>query len=129
METEPGPSSGSIASEVVHDMRRLVDLEVRLAKQEVKELAITNAVAAVCGAVAAILAVIAVLVAIPVLVIVAVPWKWEAALVWVVAYLVLAAGFAIYARSRLALHAPRRTLDSLKENKEWVLRQLRSTGR
>jgi len=110
-------------------MRRLVDLEVRLAKQEVKELAITNAVAAVCGAVAAILAVIAVLVAIPVLVIVAVPWKLEAALVWVVAYLVLAAGFAIYARSRLALHAPRRTLDSLKENKEWVLRQLRSTGR
>ena len=129
METEPGLSSGSIASEVVHDMRRLVDLEVRLAKQEVKELAITNAVAAVCGAVAAILAVIAVLVAIPVLVIVAVPWKLEAALVWVVAYLVLAAGFAIYARSRLALHAPRRTLDSLKENKEWVLRQLRSTGR
>ena len=129
MEAEPGPSSGSIASEVVHDMRRLVDLEVRLAKQEVKELAITNAVAAACGAVSAILAVIAVLVAIPVLVIVAVPWKWEAAVAWVVAYLVLAAGFAIYARSRLALHAPRRTLDSLKENKEWVLRQLRSTGR
>jgi len=121
--------SRSIASEVVHDVRRLVDLEVMLAKQELKELAITNAVAAACAAAAAIFAVIALLVAVPVLVVVAVPWKWEAALAWAVTYLVIAAGLALYARRRLALHAPRRTLDSLKENKEWVLRQLRSTGR
>lgn len=129
--TEPdaGPSSSSIASEVVHDIRRLVDLEVRLAKQELKELAITNAVAAACAATAAVFALIAILVGVPVLVVVAVPWKWEAALVWVIAYLVIAAGLALYARSRLALHAPRRTIDSLKENKEWVLRQLRSTDR
>ena len=128
-EPASGPSSGSLASEVVHDVRRLIDLEVMLAKRELKELAIMNAVAAVCAMAAAMLAVIAVLVAIPVLIVVAVPWHWEAALVWVVAYLVVAAGLALYARSRMALHAPRRTIDSLKENKEWVLRQLRSTGR
>jgi cytochrome c biogenesis protein CcdA len=129
-EPKPGPApAGSIASEVVHDVRRLVDLEVMLVKQELKELALTNAIAAACAAAAATLAVIAVLVAIPVLIVVAVPWKWEAALVWVVAYLAIAVGLAMYARSRMALHAPRRTIDSLKENKEWVLRQPRSTGR
>ncbi len=46
-----------------------------------------------------------------------------------VAYLVVAGGLAVYGRRRLKLKLPTRTLESLKENKEWALRRLRSTSR
>jgi cytochrome c biogenesis protein CcdA len=121
--------SRELAAEVVQDLHRLVDLEILLAKQEVKELAIRNGIAAACLAAAGLLAVIALLVALPVLVVEAVPWHWEAALVWAVACLVVAGGLAVYGRRRLQLKLPTRTLDSLKENKEWALRRLRSTSR
>ncbi|HEY3194069.1 MAG TPA: phage holin family protein [Candidatus Dormibacteraeota bacterium] len=121
--------SRELAAEVVQDLHRLVDLEILLAKQEVKELAITNGIAAACLAAAGLLAAIGLLVAIPVLVVEAVPWHWEAALAWVVAYLVVAGGLAVFGRRRLQLKFPTRTLDSLKENKEWALRRLRSTSR
>jgi hypothetical protein len=122
-------SSGELAAEVVHDVQRLVDLEVRLARQELKELAITNAIAAACIGAAAFLAILAVFVALPIVVVEAVPWHWQAALAWVLAYLVIAGALYLVGRSRLRLELPRRTLDSLKENKEWALRQLRSTSR
>jgi hypothetical protein len=38
-------------------------------------------------------------------------------------------GLGLYGRSRICLQLPAKTLDSLKENKEWVLRQIRSTSR
>ncbi len=126
---EPKVGSRELAAEVVQDLHRLVDLEILLAKQEVKELAIRNGIAAACLAAAGLLAVIALLVAVPVIVVEAVPWHWEAALVWVVAYLVVAGGLAVYGRRRLKLKLPTRTLESLKENKEWALRRLRSTSR
>lgn len=121
--------SRELAAEVVRDLHRLVDLEILLAKLEVKELAIRNGVAAACLAVAGLLVVLALLVALPLLVVEAVPWHWEAALVWAVVYLVAAGGLALYGRRRLKLKLPTRTLDSLKENKEWALRRLRSTSR
>ncbi len=126
---EPKVGSRELAAEVVQDLHRLVDLEILLAKQEVKELAIRNGIAAACLAAAGLLAVIALLVAVPVIVVEAVPWHWEAALVWVVAYLVVAGGLAVYGRRRLKLKLPTTTLESLKENKEWALRRLRSTSR
>jgi hypothetical protein len=58
-----------------------------------------------------------------------VPWHWQAALVWIAAYALLAGGLALYGRSRLSLRLPSRTIASLKENKEWALHQLRSTRR
>jgi hypothetical protein len=69
------------------------------------------------------------LVAVPVLVVALVPWHWQAALVWIAAYALLAGGLALYGRSRLSLRLPSRTIASLKENKEWALHQLRSTRR
>jgi uncharacterized membrane protein YqjE len=126
---EAEPKSGDVAAEIVHDVQRLVDLEVRLARQELKEVATTNVVAAVCIAAAGLLALVALLVALPVLVVEAVPWHWQAALVWVIANLVLAGGLFLFGRSRVRLRLPTKTLDSLKENKEWALRQLRLTGR
>ncbi|HSS94792.1 MAG TPA: phage holin family protein [Candidatus Dormibacteraeota bacterium] len=126
---ETQPRSGDVAAEIVHDVQRLVDLEVRLARQELKELAFTNVVAAACIATAGLLALVALLVALPVLVVEAVPWHWQAALIWMIANLVLAGGLYLFGRSRVRLRPPTRTLDSLKENKEWALRQLRLTGR
>jgi cytochrome c biogenesis protein CcdA len=109
--------------------QRLVSLEIALAKQELREIAITNIIAAACLAAAGLIAIVAVLVALPVLVVVAVPWHWEAALAWAIAYLLIAAGLAVYGKSRLSLRLPTKTLESLKENKEWALHQLRSTKR
>jgi VIT1/CCC1 family predicted Fe2+/Mn2+ transporter len=128
-DTEPRASSRELAADVMQSAQRLVSLEIALAKQELREIAMTNIIAAACLAAAGLIAVLAVLVALPVLVVVAVPWHWEAALVWAIAYVLIAAGLALYGKSRLSLRLPNRTLESLKENKEWALHQLRSTKR
>jgi putative superfamily III holin-X len=127
--SHPKARSGELAAEVVQDVHRLVDLEVMLARQELKELAITNAIAAASMAAAAIFAILAVLVALPLVLVEVVPWHWQAALVWTFAYLFLAGVLYLFGKSRLRLPLPTKTLDSLKENKEWALRRLRSTSR
>lgn len=126
---QSGARSGELAAEVVQDVHRLVNLEVMLARQELKELAITNAIAAGCMAAAGVLAIFAMFVAVPLLVVEAVPWHWQAVVAWALAYLVLAGGLYVFGKSRLRLRLPTKTFDSLKENKEWALRRLRSTSR
>ena len=121
-------SRGLIAS-VISDAQRLVALEVALAKQEVKELATANAIALGVIAFGGLLAVLAILVALPVLVVMLVPWKWEAAAIWAGAYLVIGLVMIFAGRSRLELRLPPKTIQSLKENKEWALRRVRSNGR
>jgi hypothetical protein len=122
-------SSGDLVAEAVQIAQRLVSLEVALAKQELREIAMTNIIAAACIAAAGLLAVLALLVALPVLVVVLVPWHWEAALTWAVAYGLIAGGLALYGKRRISLRLPTKTIESLKENKEWALHQIRSTGR
>jgi len=58
-----------------------------------------------------------------------VPWKWEAAAIWVGAYLVIGLVMVFAGRARLQLKLPPRTVESLKESKEWALRRVRSNGR
>lgn len=118
-----------LAAGVVEDAQRLVKLKIELAKQELKELAIANGIAAGLFAGAAILALLALLVGIPVLLVVALPWHWQAALVWVVLYLAGAATMGLVGKSMLRVGLPQRTLESLKETKEWALRQVRSSSR
>ncbi|TMC97891.1 MAG: phage holin family protein [Chloroflexi bacterium] len=127
--TEPKATSRELAADVVQDVQRLVSLEVMLARQELKELAITNAIALGSMAAAGMVVAIALLVALPVAVVEAVPWHWQAALLWAVVYFVLAGVLYLFGRSRLRLRLPTRTLETLKENKAWALRQLRSNGR
>ena len=67
--------------------------------------------------------------AVPVIVVVAVPWHWQAAVVWAVAYALIAAGLAIYGRMRLRVSMPQKTITSLKETKEWALQRMKSAGR
>jgi uncharacterized membrane protein YqjE len=122
-------SSRELAADVMQGVQRLVNLEIALAKQELKEIAIHNLIALACMAAAALLAITVVLVAVPVLIVEVVPWHWQAAAVWALAYGLIAGGLALYGKSRLSLRLPSRTIESLKENKEWALHQLRSTKR
>ena len=122
-------SSPELAAEIVEEAERLIRLEIALAKAEVKELAITNAIAAGAFAGAVMLGMVTLLVAIPVLIVVAVEPHWLAALAWIVVYLVLAAGLALLGRAKLHIAIPERTVNSLKETKDWALRQMRSPGR
>ena len=121
--------SGDIAAEVVHDAERLVSLEIALAKQEIKDLATANAIAAGMVAFGGLLVILGVLVAVPALIVWLVPWHWQAAAAWVAVYVMVGIGLALMGRSRFALRLPARTLASLKENKEWALRKMKSTVR
>ena len=122
-------SSGELAAPAMQSAQRLVSLEVALAKQELREIVMTNVIAAASIASAGLLTILALLVAVPVLVVVLVPWHWQAALVWAIVFVVIAGGLALYGKSRLSLRLPTKTIESLKENKEWALRRLRSTSR
>jgi len=122
-------SSRGLVASVINDAQRLVGLEVALAKQEAKELATANAIALGVIAFGGLLAMLAILVALPVLVVMLVPWKWEAAAIWVGAYLVIGLVMVFAGRARLQLKLPPRTVESLKESKEWALRRVRSNGR
>jgi cytochrome c biogenesis protein CcdA len=121
--------SGDIAAEVIYDAQRLVSLEIALAKQEVRDLVMASAVAAGMVGLGGLLILLALLVAVPSFVVALVPWKWQATLVWIAGYLLLGLGLVYWGRSRFALKLPTRTLETLKENKEWVLRRMRSTVR
>jgi hypothetical protein len=126
---EAATSSRGLIASVVADAQLLVALEIALARQELKDLATRNAIALAVIAFGGLLAVLAVLVALPVLVVMLVPWPWQAAAVWAAGYLVVGIAMVILGRSRLQLRLPPRTMESLKENKEWALRRVRSNGR
>jgi|GEM_PF-2449336 uncharacterized membrane protein YqjE len=122
-------STPEIAAGLVEEAENLIRLEIALAKQELKELAITNAIAAGALAGAGLLALLALLVGLPVLIVVAVEPHWLAAAIWIVLYLVLAAGLALFGRGKLHIALPERTVNSLKETRNWALRQMKSPGR
>jgi hypothetical protein len=125
----PDAKSGDLAAAVIHDAQRLVSLEIALAKQEIKDLVMANAVAAGLVAAGGLLLLLGVLVAMPSLVVVLVPWHWEAALAWVVLYVAIGAGLVLFGKTRFHVGLPAKTLASLKESKEWALRRMKSTVR
>jgi Putative Actinobacterial Holin-X, holin superfamily III len=129
VEAENHLSSRGLIASVISDAQRLVALEVALAKQEAKELATANAIAAGVIAFGALLTMLAILVALPVLVVMLVPWKWEAAAVWAGAYVVIGLVMVLAGKARLQFRLPPKTIESLKENKEWALRRVRSNSR
>jgi len=122
-------SSRRLLTSVVVDAQRLVALEVALARQELKDLAMANAIAAGIMAFGGLLAVLGILVVLPVLVVALLGWRWQAVAVWLAAYVVGGMLLIVIGRSRLQLRLPPRTLGSLKENKEWALRHVRSNSK
>ncbi len=129
VDEQDGTTARGLIASVVGDAQRLVSLEIALAKQEAKELATGNAIAAAVIAVGGLLLVLGVLVALPSLVVALVPWKWQAAAVWAGAYIVVGLVLVLVGKSKLQLRLPPRTIESLKENKEWALRRVRSNGK
>lgn len=129
MATDRGAPTADIAAGLVADGQELVRLEIALAKQELKELAIRNGVAAGLFVGAALLATLAIFVGIPVLVVVWIPNHVVAAAVWIGAYVVVAAILGLVGKAMLRIQPPPKTLSSLKETKEWAIRQISSAGR
>lgn len=129
MVTERQDSSADLAAGLVEDAQRLVRLEIDLAKQEIRELAIRNGVAVALFAVAGVLALTALLVGIPVLIVMAFANHVVAAAVWIGVYMFVAAVLGLVGKSMLKIAPPKRTLTSLQETKEWLVHQIRSTGR
>lgn len=133
MSTNP-QRSGDLAAEVVQDASRLVNLEIALAKQELRELAIRNGIAVGLLAFGGLLCMLALLVAVPVGVVLAVAFGWTAvaviaAAVWAAIYLVIGAVLLLVGKTRLRIGLPSRTIASLKETKTWAVHRLRSTTR
>lgn len=118
-----------LASEVIHDAQRLASLEIALAKREVTDIAVSNGIATGMVVAGGLLIVLAVFVAVPVTVVLLVPWHWQAALVWVVGYVLLGILLVLVGKAKFQLRLPGRTIESLKEIKEWALRWIRSNGR
>ena len=121
--------AGDLASEVIHDAQRLARLEIALAKREVKDIAVANGIATGLVVGGGLLIMLAVLVAVPVTVVLLVPWHWQTALAWVVGYVLLGIFLLLAGKAKFQLRLPRRTIESLKESKEWALRRIRSNGR
>ena len=90
---------------------------------------VANAIAAGMVASGGVLTMLCVLVAVPFLVVTLVPWKWQAAVAWVILYALLGIGLLLLGKRRFEVRLPAKTLASLKENKEWALRQMKSTVR
>ncbi len=122
-------SSAELAQGIVREAQDLVRLEVKLAKQEVRELAIRNGIAVGMLVFGALLLMLALLVALPVLIVVLSGHLVLGALIWLGAYVLVGAALLLAGRLALRLEAPRRTLASLEETKRWVLRQIRSNER
>jgi|SRR5215467_7000143 len=124
-EIEPKKRSPELVSDLVADVEDMVRLQVQLAKQEISEIAVSNAIAAGAFSAAGVLALTAVLVGIPVLLVTVLPWHVQVAAVWIALYLLLAGVGALIGKSMMRLEPPKKTLETLKESREWALRQIK----
>jgi Putative Actinobacterial Holin-X, holin superfamily III len=123
------PSSAELAQDIVQDAQQLVRLEVQLARQELKELAIRNGIAIGLLAFGGVLLALALLVVLPVLLIQLWGNHVLGAIIWLGTYVGVGAVLVLVGRFVLRLEPPPRTLASLEETKAWALRQMRSSGR
>ncbi len=112
-------STADLAQGIVEDAQKMVRLEVELAKAEFKQLAIRNGIALGLLIGAGLLLMITILVAVPVLLVVALPWHWQVAVIWVVLYLLAGLVMGLIGRSNLKFGLPEKTLASIKETREW----------
>jgi hypothetical protein len=135
MPADPGPSlagdrtaapTRDLAKGLVDDAQKLVQVQIALAKDEVRGLAIRNGIAAGLFAFAALLLVLAIFVAVPVIIVVWVPAHLIAAAVWAGAYVLVAIILAVVGRFTLKIQPPVQTIAALKETKEWLVRQISS---
>ncbi len=123
----PMPREGiaGAVSELVDDVQRLVELEIQLLQLELKELAIRNGIAIgllAVGALGLLFAVIFLQVAL----VTALPFPaWLNALGVVVFWIIVAAILFYIGRARIKIEPPEKTIQSIKDDLEWVKLQIR----
>ena len=127
MAVENSRSIADVLQDIVANVQTIIRSEVRLAKTEITEEATKAARAAgmmAGGAVAALFTVWLLLLTIVFAIATAIP-MWSAALVVCVLMAVLTAGLLVAGKKRFgAVHAkPEKTIESVKENVEWVKNQ------
>jgi len=127
--TQTGTSARDLAAGLVDDAQRMAQLQLELAKQELKELAIRNGIAVGMLGAAGALVLLAVFVMVPLVVVTWRPDHLRWALIFLGGYLVGGIVLGVAGRLLLRIEPPRRTLQTLKETREWVLRQISSNGR
>jgi len=117
-----------VVRDIIANVQDMVRSEVRLAKAEIKEEASKTAQGAAYLAVGGMLALYAVgfvLVAIAQMLDLVMP-AWAAALLVAVVLGITAAVLVGKGRERLHVPAPEKTIESVKENVEWMKNQTRS---
>jgi hypothetical protein len=114
---------------VVQEAQELVRLNVQLGKQELRELAVRNGMAVGFLVFGALLLMLALLVALPVFLVLLWDNHLAGAAIWLGTYALVGASLALTGRLLLRLTPPQRTLASLEETKNWLLRQIKSNGR
>ena len=122
---------------MAQEARQLGQLQLQLAKQELREILVRNGMGLAVAVVGVVLLALAALVALPVFLVLRSPDRVAAALVWLVVdaglgLLMILVGLLL-ARKLLSRPSPRRllprTFAAFEENQAWLLRQLRSNGR
>ena len=124
----PGGISDSI-SELVEDVQRLVELEIELAQQEIKALVRRNLIAV--GLIAAgLLGALFFLIFAQVTLVEAVPLpRWLNALILTVLWLVATVILVYVGYKRIKIAPPEKTIQSIKDDIEWVKTQIRLVTR
>ncbi|HWD09126.1 MAG TPA: phage holin family protein [Actinomycetota bacterium] len=118
-----GGISGTIST-LVTDIERLVRLEVELAKQEITGLVKRNAVA-VGMLVVALLGLLFAFIMFQVWLVVLIPHHAIVAGAIAAFWLLLTVMLALIGKSRLKIEPPKATIQSLKDDLEWVKQQIR----
>ncbi|MEA2646560.1 MAG: hypothetical protein QOE92_1643 [Chloroflexota bacterium] len=120
----PKDGVGGQVADLVDDVQRLVQLEIDLLKLEMQELAMRNAIAVgliVGGALSALLFFIF----LQVVLVEAIPIpQWITALVITVVWLAAAISLILVGKSRILIQPPEKTIQSLKDDLEWVKAQI-----
>ncbi|MHB8509442.1 MAG: phage holin family protein [Candidatus Dormibacteria bacterium] len=120
----PHDSIGASIGALADDTSRLIHLEVSLLKQEITDLVKRNAIAAGLLAGAA-LCLLLVLIFLLVFVIELIPHHAIAAAVVAITWLIATVVLALVGKSRLHIAGPEASIQSIKEDLEWVKQQLR----
>jgi hypothetical protein len=129
---QPPSQSGGISdsvTELIDDVQRLVQLEIELAQQEIQELLWRNVIAIGLIAVAALGGLFA-LIFLQVTLVEAIPTPpWLNALVLTIIWIAVATVLFLVGRSRIKIAPPEKTIQSIKDDLEWVKTQIKQVTR
>ena len=125
----PRDSIAGTVSDLAADTSRLVQLEIELAQQELTALLWRNVIAIGLLLGAGILAFLGLIFLVDT-VVEAVPIRhWITAVILAVVFILIAVVLALVGRSRIKFAPPEASIQSIKEDLEWVKQQIRPETR